>query len=330
VLGKYLCTDMRKKSLEVQVPEIMGFPGMQVESPEVPEILSPSAEAHTEELILLCSQPEEKTGWSGTRSHSRSSKKSRSHSTRSTQDLGPIPAEHCTGSEEDKEYFLNLHSGARLGSAALMQELGSLYETGLKGVCKDLEEASKWFSLSASEDPQFSYDVGRLAYTGNGGRIPPDFAEALYHFKRAAAVKEARACFYVGLMSYLGEGLDEKDPAQAFNFSRTAAKAGNPNAMNNLSLFYLMGFGCCVDLSRAVKWIERASKANTFCGVLNHAMFLAKGIGMRTNKSEADKKLVKCEKQMYLSRDRIDELFKDQKLLLDRGALSHLQVEVKF
>lgn len=95
--------------------------------------------------------------------------------------------------------------------------------------------------------------LGMRYYIGTGRRQPPDYAEALKWFRRAADHGNAEAQDRVGLMYYNGKGVTQ-DYAEAGRWYLLAAQGGNDHAAYQLVDMYSRGVGMPRDRAESRKW----------------------------------------------------------------------------
>jgi TonB family protein len=98
-----------------------------------------------------------------------------------------------------------------------------------------------------------SFDDGLPAYERG------DYASALEGWRPLAEAGNARAQFYLGIMSRDGQGLT-KDDAQAVAWLRKAAEQGDADAQTDLGYMYETARGIEWDDSRAVEWYGKAAQ----------------------------------------------------------------------
>ena len=73
----------------------------------------------------------------------------------------------------------------------------------------------------------------------------------------AAAQGYASAQFNLGIKYKYGHGVP-RDPAEAVNWFRKAARLGNAYAQYNLGFMYFMGQGVAQDYTEAMAWYQPA------------------------------------------------------------------------
>ncbi|MEM9104159.1 MAG: peptidoglycan-binding protein [Pseudomonadota bacterium] len=145
---------------------------------------------------------------------------------------------------------LVLREAAANGDGLALFEIGARYTDG-RGVPVDLQEAAKWYRLSA--------DMG--------------FAPAQYRL----------ANFYEK-----GTGVD-RDVSRALTWYQMAAEQGNASAMHNLAVLYAMGRDGVADYDSAARWFTRAADLGVKDSQFNLAILHARGSGVPQNLEESYK-----------------------------------------
>ncbi|WP_409766509.1 hypothetical protein [Ferrovibrio sp.] len=126
---------------------------------------------------------------------------------------------------------------AERGDVAAMRNLGHLYRWG-QGVERDIQQAMHWYRRAA--ETGFARAQANLAaiYLQGDEGVSIDYAEAHKWFEAAAKQGHAVAQYNLGLMYELGLGV-EKNEAIALGWYNNAAKAGQPDALERLSLMVM-------------------------------------------------------------------------------------------
>lgn len=114
-------------------------------------------------------------------------------------------------------------------------EIGDEYFFG-RGVERDVEEAAKWYAMSAERGYAVAqYNLGLMYETGHG--VEKDEKKSMKYYRMAAEQGHAPAEYKLGLMYETGHGVDRSDYI-AGNWYRKAAKQGNADANFRLGLNY--------------------------------------------------------------------------------------------
>jgi TPR repeat protein len=99
-------------------------------------------------------------------------------------------------------------------------------------------------------------NLGFMYHNGRG--VPPDYAQAVTWYRKAADQGHAEAQYNLGVMYAKGEGVPQDDK-QAVTWYRKAADQGHAEAQNNLGLIYASGKVVPQDDKQAVTWYRKAA-----------------------------------------------------------------------
>lgn len=196
-----------------------------------------------------------------------------------------------------------LNDAAAKGSAAAERQLGTIYEAGLGGQAKNIDEAAKHYAAAAKgNDGVAQLWLGNAAQNGllseKGatkvkGATPekkatleaedvllqPNPSAALSWYRLAAQNNVPQAIYNVGLFYENGAVVD-KDPTKAFALVQRAAQASIPQAMFKLGTYYQNGVGVAQDVVAAAGWYMRAAEAGLPQAQLVYGAMLETGTGM--------------------------------------------------
>ncbi|MBD5271193.1 MAG: sel1 repeat family protein [Bacteroides sp.] len=155
---------------------------------------------------------------------------------------------------EAKELYITAYE---LGDHLLSPfQLGELFYAGL-GVQQDIEEAVKWYKISADNGhPESSFYCGYAYNIGQG--FPKDFAKALkYYYQASDYIPNAN--LRIGLL--LREGLGEqKNEVKAYEYIKKGAEMGCAESQYSLAFGYLNGYGNLpVNKQKALTWMRKAA-----------------------------------------------------------------------
>jgi TPR repeat protein len=120
------------------------------------------------------------------------------------------------------------------------------------------------------------YEQGVASETGRGG--PPDLAQALAWYGKAAQAGQPDAMLALGQFYHEGRGVG-RDLAEAASWYRQAAHAGVAVAQYNLAVMLAAGDGVPQDLGEAAAWYQRAAAQGHGRAQFNLAVLLAQGQG---------------------------------------------------
>lgn len=108
------------------------------------------------------------------------------------------------------------------------------------------------------------------------------------YFKQAADLKDPNALYNLGMCYLHGYGC-VRDQDLAFNCFRTASEAGHPEAINNLGGFYRDGVVVEKNLESSTRLFKRSADLGNAYGLLNYALALERGEGVAKDLSAAAK-----------------------------------------
>lgn len=121
-------------------------------------------------------------------------------------------------------------------------EIGMDFYTGTKTITKNLEEAVKWFTLSAEQGYDKAQDI-------------------------------------LGYCYWNGTGVEKKDYAKAAKWYEKAAEQGNSNAQRNISICYRYGYGVTQDIKKGAEWLKKSAENNCHAAY-DYASLLLSGTGV--------------------------------------------------
>jgi len=110
--------------------------------------------------------------------------------------------------------------------------------------------------------------------------------EQLAKVKTAAEAGDREAMFNLGNRYMKGNGV-EKDLAEGVRWLRKAVEAGNTRAMVNLGLLYSDGEGVAKDPAEALRWYKKAADLGDTDGMLNLGIAYHLGEGVEKDLNEA-------------------------------------------
>ncbi len=117
----------------------------------------------------------------------------------------------------------------KIGSGIEEHKQGLAYYKGIGGVAKNFNTAAKWFRQSSAKgNAAAQYNLGIMSYLGQG--MEQSYEQAADWFRQAAAQDHALAQYNLGFLYYEGKGV-EKDDLQAFMWIDRAARLGDEKAV---------------------------------------------------------------------------------------------------
>ncbi|MGM0915623.1 MAG: SH3 domain-containing protein [Pseudomonadota bacterium] len=169
---------------------------------------------------------------------------------------------------------------AEQGEGRSQFALGQMFENGA-GVKKSLDEAYKWYRISADNDVLDAQVRLAELYLSErvDGRGPADAVEWL---ERAAQSGHGGAQFQLGLMYLEGFGVEE-DAVAAARWFEQAADQDHVQAKNNLGSLYENGLGVEQDYSRAFDLFSQAARQGDAMAQNNLGAMYARGRGVERN-----------------------------------------------
>jgi len=157
--------------------------------------------------------------------------------------------------------------------------LGSAFEKG-KGVSIDLEEAYKWYRLSA--DNGLVEAQARLGELYLANLLKGGVGESVGWFEKAASRGHASSQFMLGLLYLQGEGV-EQNAGVAARWFKEAAEQGHVAAANNIGGLYEEGRGVEQSYKRAFHYYESAARQGDAKSQNNLGALYALGRGVEKN-----------------------------------------------
>ncbi|MGH7022096.1 MAG: caspase family protein [Caulobacteraceae bacterium] len=141
-----------------------------------------------------------------------------------------------------------------------------------------------WKSAAARGDGAAAYNLGVMAFTGQGEA--KDQAKAARWFEQAAKAGNQGGMVNYGLTLLNGYGV-AANQIEGVRWLRTAAEAGLPSAMGLMGQIYLQGVGVPRDLHQGVSWLQRAADAGDGPSMLDLAGLYQRGEGVRADRKAA-------------------------------------------
>ena len=145
----------------------------------------------------------------------------------------------------------------RAGYTPATASLAALYANG-QGVKADLARSLDLFRRAANAGDANGYlGVGLLSLRSQ----PPNYAQALDAFNRAARMGSREAGTYLGEMYLSGQGVAMNQPL-ALTLLQKSADAGDPEAQLYLGLMYYQGWGVDRDRAKAARLLGNPAQLN--------------------------------------------------------------------
>ncbi|MGC1181544.1 tetratricopeptide repeat protein [Legionella sp.] len=156
--------------------------------------------------------------------------------------------------EKAKSLFLE---AANKENSEAMNQLASIYFTGLGGLPRDAQQALAWYK-KASEmgNANALYELGLLSETGVTTKL--DFNEALKYYQAAADKGNEKAMLALARMYHYGLGV-AKNPKIAASYYEKLALRQNAYAQYQLGTYYLEGTAGEQSLTKGKQLLQQAS-----------------------------------------------------------------------
>jgi localization factor PodJL len=152
---------------------------------------------------------------------------------------------------------LSLRLAAAHGDPSAEFEVGARFAEG-KGMTQNLQEAAKWYQLSADQGfAQAQYRLGTLYERGLG--VKADRPRAAAWYQRAAEQGNIKAMHNLAVLSANQSG-ESPDYVTAAHWFEEAAKRGLADSQFNLAVLYENGLGVKRDVQRAFMWLSLAAR----------------------------------------------------------------------
>jgi TPR repeat protein len=143
-----------------------------------------------------------------------------------------------------------------------------------------------WKSAAALGDASAAYNLGVMAFTGQGQGQAKDQAEALKWFAQAANAGHPGGMVNYGLSLLNGYG-GPANPAEGVRWLKKAADAGLPSAMGLVGQLYLQGVGVERDPKKGAEWLAKAADAGDGPSMLDLADLYERGVGVGRDEKAA-------------------------------------------
>lgn len=170
---------------------------------------------------------------------------------------------------------------AEQGQSIAQYALGRLYQLGWLGQQPDYQQAKKWYNLAKNEYSPAAVALGFLYET-----VDENYQKAFDEYQLAVKQKDPIGDYNLGLMYSLGKGR-AVDIQQAESFFRTAANAGQVNAMTQLGWLSLHGGGVVRDEQQAFGWFQKAAAKGDRDALYQLGLLSETGVGTQLDIAKA-------------------------------------------
>ena len=206
-----------------------------------------------------------------------------------------VASEGKDATENDKRLAVKLLqevcARAHRATADASWLLGCCYAGGI-GVRPDSDKAFSHFKNAARLGSDSGMEQLALMYLQEGERKDTGKARAL--LEESASHGNASAQCHLGTRYFEG-AFGDPDVKKAMEWWQRAAEGNDASAMDNLGTCYRDGEGgIAVDHKKAVEWFRRAVDLGCVESIINLAQAYLSGSGVRVNKKQAEKLLLKA------------------------------------
>ncbi|MDD2870011.1 caspase family protein [Neomegalonema sp.] len=184
--------------------------------------------------------------------------------------------------DEATEWY---EQAARAGNAAAMLNLSSRYAKGL-GTEQDGVAAASWRALALQSGDRFVMNRIACAYYKGEDGLPQDDKEAAYWWGRAAELGQTDAIANLGWAYLHGKGV-EADPERGIGLLRLAAASENAQAMNSLGLAFSTGKGVAQSDEEALRWWRKGAESKHVPSLENLGWAYWSGRGVERDEGRA-------------------------------------------
>lgn len=163
----------------------------------------------------------------------------------------------CEATKNIEEAVKWFRLSAEQGNANGQNALGFSYQYG-EGVEENMEEAIKWYWLATEQkNARAQYNLGFCYFIGKG--VEKDLKEAIRLIRMSADQGYSMGQAWLGFCYEIGIGVG-KDEKAAARLYRLSADQGCLFAQFRLGLCYEYGKGIPIDKQQATKWIMRSKR----------------------------------------------------------------------
>jgi TPR repeat protein len=132
-------------------------------------------------------------------------------------------------------------------------------------------------SSHSNPKAQKLFETAEAYYFGREERLK-NFVKAAKLYQKAAQLGHAEAMFSLGVLHFLGEGVERSDETAA-HWWRQAAQAGSPKAATNLGILTALGRGAELNDEAALAWLRRGAAGGCARAMTKLGDFCAQGRG---------------------------------------------------
>ncbi len=181
--------------------------------------------------------------------------------------------------------FEEVRRKAEAGDLRAEVRLGQIYDTE-HSVLKDDAKAAEWFGKAADRGDAEG-EMGLSAFYAEGRVVAKNSVKAGLLLRQAADQGWPEAELELSAEYQLGIGGVPMDKAQAFDWLKKAAEAGNSKAENQLALSYMLGTLTPKDDVQATVWLRRAAEHGNGGAAQSLGDRFVHGLGVAKDPKEA-------------------------------------------
>ncbi|KAI8879852.1 HCP-like protein [Backusella circina FSU 941] len=141
-------------------------------------------------------------------------------------------------------------------------------------------KAMKWF-LKAPDHADALKEIGYLYMKGLGVKV--NGAAALEYLQRSAKKGNVEALVDIGMVYLQGYGLPTVDHKKAMEYFKMAAEKGSATGTYNIGYMYQSGNGAPQDYAKAMKWYLKAADKGDSVACNNIGLMYKNGFGVPAN-----------------------------------------------
>lgn len=182
---------------------------------------------------------------------------------------------------------------AQAGDAEAQYNIARAYDKGTLGVQVNLDEAFKWYCLSAEQGYVYAQYALAICYQygedteENYTKANELFKKTFATFEERAKQGEAKAQNYLGRHYNFGFATD-KNLEEAAKWYQKSAENGQADAQFDLAYCYHFGaLGLAVSKKEAIKWYKKAGEQDHAEAQYNVGLFYENGYGVTKNINNA-------------------------------------------
>lgn len=185
-----------------------------------------------------------------------------------------------------RKTLVELRAAAKSGEPQALLDLADELAYGADSTPEQQAESIAWYRRAAEKgNAEAQNHLGIVLWLGEGVEV--DQKQANQWFRRAADQGEASSQYWLASSYEMGQGGLPTDPAEAVKWYRRAADQGHPESQTSLGQMYANGTGVPQDDAEAVRWFKKAAEQNNASGENSLAEMYAAGRAVGKDEKEA-------------------------------------------